>query len=130
MSDSEGSISVEQRGPILLIGLNRPAKYNGYTPTMAKQLVEAFTRPGREQRSFSSVCCLATEITLLRGSICPSGQSACSRKAEWKEGAETPVDPLALGRACRKPIITAGAGHYLYVWHRDCVGRRHRDRGG
>ena len=44
MSDSEGSISVEQRGPILLIGLNRPAKYNGYTPTMAKQLVEAFTR--------------------------------------------------------------------------------------
>ena len=44
MSNLEGSISVEQRGHVLLIGLNRPAKYNGYTPTMAKQLLDAFTR--------------------------------------------------------------------------------------
>ena len=55
MSDSEGSISVEQRGHILLIGLNRPAKYNGYTPTMAKQLVEAFTRLDESNELFVGV---------------------------------------------------------------------------
>ncbi len=44
MSESEGSISTEVRGHLLLIGLNRPDKYNGYTPHMAKQLVDAYTR--------------------------------------------------------------------------------------
>ncbi|MCP4467669.1 MAG: enoyl-CoA hydratase, partial [Halieaceae bacterium] len=33
MSNEEGSITTEVRGHILLIGLNRPKKYNGYTPT-------------------------------------------------------------------------------------------------
>ena len=43
-TDNEGSISIEVRGHVFLIGLNRPEKYNGYTPTMAKQLVDAMTR--------------------------------------------------------------------------------------
>ena len=55
MSDSEGSISVEQRGHILFIGLTRSAKYNGYTPTMAKQLVEAFTRLDESNELFVGV---------------------------------------------------------------------------
>ena len=44
MSNEEGSITTEVLGHILLIGLNRPEKYNGYTPTMAEQLVTALTR--------------------------------------------------------------------------------------
>jgi enoyl-CoA hydratase/carnithine racemase len=40
----EGSISVEPRGPLLLIGINRPAKRNGFTPTMMSQLAQAYTR--------------------------------------------------------------------------------------
>ncbi|MES2786275.1 MAG: enoyl-CoA hydratase, partial [Pseudomonadota bacterium] len=31
---AEGTITVERRGPLLLIGINRPAKYNGFTPRM------------------------------------------------------------------------------------------------
>ncbi|MBG9389429.1 crotonase/enoyl-CoA hydratase family protein [Caenimonas aquaedulcis] len=40
----EGGIHCEQRGALLLIGINRPAKYNGFTPRMFKELGEAYTR--------------------------------------------------------------------------------------
>ena len=43
MVDNEGSVTTEIKDHILLIGLNRPEKYNGYTPTMASQLVDAIT---------------------------------------------------------------------------------------
>jgi enoyl-CoA hydratase len=39
----EGSIATERRGAVLLIGINRPAKYNGFTPPMFRQLGEAYT---------------------------------------------------------------------------------------
>lgn len=39
----EGSIAIERRGHVLLIGINRPAKYNGFTPPMFHQLGEAYT---------------------------------------------------------------------------------------
>jgi len=40
----EGCITCETRGPLLLIGINRPAKYNGFTPRMFKELGEAYPR--------------------------------------------------------------------------------------
>lgn len=40
----EGTISVEARGPLLLIGINRPAKRNGFTPRMFRELADACTR--------------------------------------------------------------------------------------
>ncbi len=40
----EGTITTERRGPLLLIGINRPAKYNGFTPRMYRELGEAYTR--------------------------------------------------------------------------------------
>jgi enoyl-CoA hydratase len=39
----EGTITTERRGPVLLIGINRPAKYNGFTPRMFRELGEAYT---------------------------------------------------------------------------------------
>jgi enoyl-CoA hydratase len=39
----EGTIVTERRGPLLLIGINRPAKYNGFTPRMFRELGEAYT---------------------------------------------------------------------------------------
>jgi enoyl-CoA hydratase len=38
----DGSISTEQRGAVWLMGLNRPAKYNGLTPHMFAQLTDAY----------------------------------------------------------------------------------------
>jgi len=40
----EGCIVCEVRGPLLLVGINRPAKYNGFTPRMFRELGEAYTR--------------------------------------------------------------------------------------
>jgi enoyl-CoA hydratase/carnithine racemase len=40
----EGTIRTEQRGPLLLVGIARPAKRNGFTPRMFRELAEAYTR--------------------------------------------------------------------------------------
>ncbi len=44
MPHPEGEISTECRGPLFLMGVNRPAKLNGYTPKMTRELAEAYTR--------------------------------------------------------------------------------------
>lgn len=38
----EGSITTEKRGHVWLMGLNRPAKYNGLTPKMFQELTAAY----------------------------------------------------------------------------------------
>jgi len=38
-----GGIKVERRGPVFLIGLDRPQKLNGLSPKMLRELAEAFT---------------------------------------------------------------------------------------
>ncbi len=43
-SRPEGSIDCEVRGNLLLIRINRPAKRNGFTPCMFRELGEAYTR--------------------------------------------------------------------------------------
>lgn len=40
----EGRITTEARGVVLLIGIHRPAKRNGFTPAMMRALAEAYTR--------------------------------------------------------------------------------------
>ena len=40
----EGCIDSQVLDHVLLIGINRPAKRNGWTPPMFKQLAEAYTR--------------------------------------------------------------------------------------
>ena len=40
----EGSIDLEVREGVLLIGINRPNKRNGFTPKMYRELGEAYTR--------------------------------------------------------------------------------------
>ena len=41
---SEGSIDLEVQDGVLLIGINRPNKRNGFTPKMYRELGEAYTR--------------------------------------------------------------------------------------
>lgn len=39
----EGTITTERRGALLLIGIARPAKRNGFTPRMFRELAQAYT---------------------------------------------------------------------------------------
>lgn len=43
MPPAEGTITTERRGALLLVGINRPAKRNGFTPRMFRELGEAYT---------------------------------------------------------------------------------------
>lgn len=106
MSNEEGSISTEVRQHVLLIGFNRPEKYNGFTPTMAKQLIAALTR-------------LDEEIELRVGVIFGHGDhfTAGLDLPKWTDDMENGVtgtgeqiDMCGLMRACRKPIVTAAHG--------------------
>lgn len=40
---AEGTITTERRGPLLLVGIDRPAKRNGFTPRMFRELAQAYT---------------------------------------------------------------------------------------
>ena len=42
--DPDGQINVEQRDHLLLIGIDRPEKRNGFTPKIFAELAAAYTR--------------------------------------------------------------------------------------
>ena len=51
----DGQIRVEQRGNLLLIGIDRPEKRNGFTPKMFSELAQAYTRLERSPDLFCGV---------------------------------------------------------------------------
>lgn len=108
MTSEEGSISTEVRGHILLIGLNRPEKYNGYTPTMAKQLVAAMTRLDEEDDLWVGVI-FGHGDHFTAGLDLPKWTGRMEQ-GENSGGASKRIDIVGLGRACRKPIVTAVHG--------------------
>ena len=107
--DPEGQISVEQRGKILLIGLDRPEKRNGLTPRMWGQLRDAYTRLDDEDE-------LRVGVLFGHGEHFTAGLDL----PKWSEGMKGTVkassgprrvDPAGLsGRSCRKPIVCAVRG--------------------
>src|SRR3984893_4159777 len=44
MRDPDGQIKLEQRGHLLLMGIDRPEKRNGFTPKIFAELAAAYTR--------------------------------------------------------------------------------------
>ena len=108
MSNIEGSITVEVRDHLLMIGINRPEKYNSYTPHMEGQLIEAFTRLDEDPDLWVGVVfghgkhfCAGLDLPKWTGDMSEGG-AVLNR--------EQGVDPVALGRSCRKPIVTAVQG--------------------
>ncbi|MEH6606944.1 MAG: crotonase/enoyl-CoA hydratase family protein [Pseudomonadales bacterium] len=106
MSNAEGSITTEVRGHIMLIGLNRPEKYNGYTPTMAKQLVAALTQLDEDTD-------LWVGVIFGHGDHFTAGLDLPKWTGSMENGVSgdgSHIDVVGLGRACRKPIVTAVHG--------------------
>ena len=107
--DPEGQISVEQRGNILLMGIDRPEKRNGLTPRMWGQLRDAYTRLDEEDG-------LHVGILFGHGEHFTAGLDL----PKWSEGMKgdgpaargpSRIDPVGLtGRSCRKPIVCAVRG--------------------
>ena len=105
-----GSISTEQRDHIWLVGLDRPDKLNGLTPEMMGQLIDAYTRLDADDE-------LWVGVVFGHGDHFTAGLDLPRWTADMEVGAtgadpspDRAVDPMALGRACRKPVVTAVKG--------------------
>ena len=109
MVDNEGSVTTEIKDHILLIGLNRPEKYNGYTPTMAAQLVDAITLLDEDDELWVGVL-FGYGDHFTAGLDLPKWTQRMSENNRSHTNASERVDPMALGRACKKPIVTAVQG--------------------
>jgi enoyl-CoA hydratase/carnithine racemase len=107
--DDEGAISVEQQGHVLLMGLNRPAKLNGMTPTMFRQLVDAYTRLEADPDLWVGVL-HAHGDHFTAGLDLPKFVAAMSANGGDMTGG-TGIDPFALRAPWRaKPVIAAVKG--------------------
>jgi enoyl-CoA hydratase/carnithine racemase len=105
----DGGVTTERRGDALLVGFDRPAKYNGLTPRMMRALEEAFTT-------------LEDDDSLRVGVMFGHGKhfTAGLDLPKWRDGmkdggrergADQRIDPFALaGRRCTKPVICAVHG--------------------
>jgi enoyl-CoA hydratase len=108
---AEGRIVTEQRGHILLIGIDRPAKRNGFTPGMQHQLALAYTRLDDDPALRVGVLhALGDHFTA--GLDLPSFAPLMQRgEKAFPDGL---VDPLDLGmpqyRRRTKPVVVAVQG--------------------
>ncbi len=112
-STTEQKISIEQRGHILLIGLNRPAKRNAFDLQMLEELALAYTRLEDDE----TVRC---GVLFAEGEMFTAGLDLANVAPKIVESgilkyAEGIVDPLSLqgNRVRTKPIVTAVHGKCL-----------------
>jgi enoyl-CoA hydratase len=104
----DGAISLERRGPLLLIGLDRPEKYNGLTPKMFSELIDAFTALENEPE-------LRVGVVFGHGKHFTAGLDLPKWVDGMKEGGRdrsdtSRVDPFGLSRKASKPVVCAVHG--------------------
>ncbi len=107
----EGCIDTQVVGNVLLIGINRPAKRNGWTPEMFRQLGEAYTRLDDEPELRVGVLhAMGDHFTA--GLDMPSVQTALERGEKLiPEGLVEPHDFGKPGyRRRTKPVVAAVKG--------------------
>jgi enoyl-CoA hydratase len=99
-----GRITTEKRGRLFLIGIDRPKKYNGFTPKMLTELAEAYTAYERDADAWCAV--LHAEGQHFTAGL---QLSAFDITAELIQPGL--VDPLALSPPYRKkPVVVAIKG--------------------
>ena len=103
----DGGVTTEVRGRILLMGIDRPAKMNGFTPRMMAMLVDAYTRLDEDDDLWCGVL-------FGHGDHFTAGLDLPKWRDRMQSGdrgrTADRVDPTALGRKCQKPIVTAVQG--------------------
>ena len=111
MPPAEGTIRTERRGALLLVGIDRPAKRNGFTPRMFRELAQAYTLLEDDPSLRVGVLhALGGHFTagLDLPAIAPFMQKG---EKLWPEGL---VEPLDLGspgfRRRTKPMVVAVQG--------------------
>ncbi|MGI9431964.1 MAG: crotonase/enoyl-CoA hydratase family protein [Myxococcota bacterium] len=113
MSEAEahpdGGVTTERRGDVLVVGFNRPAKYNGLTPRMMGELEQAFTTLEGDDS-------LRVGVMFGHGKHFTAGLDLPKWRDGMKDGgrergANDRIDPFGLtGRRCTKPVLCAVHG--------------------
>jgi len=104
----EGQITTEVRGRILLVGIDRPEKRNGFTPKMFDALSAAYTRLDDEPDLWVGVV-FAHGDHMTAGLELPKFVEAMQSGSDpFDHGGN--VDPFGLKRKCRKPLVCAMQG--------------------
>lgn len=99
-----GRIATGKRGRVFLIGIDRPKKYNGFTPEMLTQLAEAYTAYERDAEAWCAV--LHAE-----GQHFTAGLQLSAFDITAELVPPGLVDPLALQPPFRtKPVVAAVKG--------------------
>lgn len=106
--DPEGRITTEVRDHILLIGIDRPEKYNGFTPKMFAELGLAYQRLEDDAE-------LWVGVLFAHGKHFTAGLDLPKFAATMREGKplipKGGIDPFSLGKPYRsKPVVSAVKG--------------------
>ena len=103
--DREGRITTEVRDGLFLIGFDRVEKRNGFTPAMYDALSEALTRLDEDDALHVGVLFGHGDHTTA-GLDLPRWTDRLAAPGAGTPGAVTSprVDPVGLGRRCRKPL--------------------------
>jgi len=109
MSDHhpEGEITTETRGHVYLIGINRVAKRNGFTPKMFDELNAAYKHLDETPE-------LRCGVLFAHGDHTTAGLDLPKFVGHMQEGnalmPESGPDPFGLHQKCTKPIVAAVQG--------------------
>lgn len=104
----DGQITTEQRGDIYLIGIDRPAKYNGFTPKMFTELADAYAELENNDQ-------LRVGVLHAHGKHFTAGLDLPRFSEAMKSGEPVlptnGIDPFSLTAPFRsKPVVTAVKG--------------------
>jgi len=108
MPNADGRITRALEDGLYLIGIDRPAKLNGFTPRMMRELAEAYTAFEREREARCALV-YAQGAHFTAGLDLP--KMAPHLGAERLPGAEGGIDPFGLRAPFRsKPVVFAVQG--------------------
>lgn len=110
----EHKISVEQRGHILLIGLNRPAKRNAFDIQMLGELADAYTRLETTDELRCGVLFAHGEMFTAGLDLANVAPEVAKSNGVLKFGADS-IDPLNIYNQRTKPVVVAVAGKCLTI---------------
>ncbi len=111
---TEQKITVEQRGHILLIGLNRPAKRNAFDVEMLEQLALAYTELENNDEIRCGVLFAHGEMFTAGLDLANVAPQVVKGNGGLKFSADS-VDPLNLYSERTKPVVVAVNGKCLTV---------------
>ena len=107
-SNPDGRITVEKRGNLMLIGIDRPHKLNGFTPKMLGEIGDAYTQMEQDDDVWCGVLHAVGAHTTAGLDLPKVAPFMASGKRLY---GDDNVDPMGLmGRRRSKPMVAAVQG--------------------